>query len=527
MSLTARASGTGCSSSARPRARARGARRVRRPLPVDRRARGSARRDRRVRDAVPQPRADRLRRARPSRSRRAARVVSTPYWYAQDMLASGAGTHRAVRRPAGARRRGLRLHRAAGARSPPRGRGAADRLLARWPAVAEATAAVLREAARARAARPPIGRRPTCSSTSLRTDHLLTLVDDVGIVQHAHGVIPNRDSGYCVDDVARLAVVALALARRGDEQAGRRSSTARSRSCTPRRTATARHAQLHELRPALARRAARRRPRRPLDLGARGDPLDGVGPGRRRPGRRAARPCSWRRWPARCRCARRRTRCSASRGSIRTGSSRTPALLLERLVDQLADAYERTASDGWRWFEDELTLRQRPAAAGADHRRRGARPDGRRRRGPRVAALARRRVRARRRHAPAAGPRRPPPRRAGAGRRRRAAARRVARSSRPSWPLSPSPREPEHGVEGADGVRLVPRDATGSTGRSTTSRPAAAATGSADDDINAQRGRRVDARLPPRAALARRRRAAGRRSAAAPRRRGRVIAPER
>ena len=53
---------------------------------------------------------------------------------------------------------------------------------------------------------------------NIRTDHLLTLVDDVGIVQHAHGVIPNRRSGYCVDDVARLAVVALELARRGDEQ---------------------------------------------------------------------------------------------------------------------------------------------------------------------------------------------------------------------------------------------------------------------------------------------------------------------
>jgi hypothetical protein len=52
----------------------------------------------------------------------------------------------------------------------------------------------------------------------MRTDHLLTLVDDVGIIQHANGVIPNRESGYCVDDVARLAVVALELARRGDEQ---------------------------------------------------------------------------------------------------------------------------------------------------------------------------------------------------------------------------------------------------------------------------------------------------------------------
>jgi hypothetical protein len=53
---------------------------------------------------------------------------------------------------------------------------------------------------------------------TIRTDHLRTLVDDAGIVQHATGAIPNRSSGYCVDDVARLAVVALEQARRGDEQ---------------------------------------------------------------------------------------------------------------------------------------------------------------------------------------------------------------------------------------------------------------------------------------------------------------------
>ena len=52
----------------------------------------------------------------------------------------------------------------------------------------------------------------------VRTDHLHTLVDDVGIVQHAHGVIPNRMSGYCVDDVARLAIVALELEHRDGDR---------------------------------------------------------------------------------------------------------------------------------------------------------------------------------------------------------------------------------------------------------------------------------------------------------------------
>jgi hypothetical protein len=51
------------------------------------------------------------------------------------------------------------------------------------------------------------------TSPQIRADHLLNLVDDVGIVQHAYGVIPNRSSGYCVDDVARLVIAALDLDR--------------------------------------------------------------------------------------------------------------------------------------------------------------------------------------------------------------------------------------------------------------------------------------------------------------------------
>ena len=145
-------------------------------------------------------------------------VVSTPYWYAQDLLASGAGeivpfgdsaaladaVCRYIEEP----------DRLAAARAEARRIGAE---LA-WPSVAEATASVLREAVEL----APRRRRPLArldpQIVSMRTSHLLTLVDDVGIVQHANGVIPNRQSGYCVDDVARLAVVALELARRGDEQ---------------------------------------------------------------------------------------------------------------------------------------------------------------------------------------------------------------------------------------------------------------------------------------------------------------------
>ena len=140
-------------------------------------------------------------------------AISTPYWYARDVLTSGAGTLvdfgdaealgaavsayiEAPETLERARREARRVSTAFG-----------------WPAVGATTAAALRHAV---AVAP---RRPTFAAAGLdlpdaRTDHLLALVDDCGIVQHANGAIPNRSTGYCVDDVARLAVVALGLERR-------------------------------------------------------------------------------------------------------------------------------------------------------------------------------------------------------------------------------------------------------------------------------------------------------------------------
>jgi glycosyltransferase involved in cell wall biosynthesis len=145
-------------------------------------------------------------------------VVSTPYWYAQDMLSSGAGTLVPFGDPDAVADAVCRYieepESLASARAEARRIG--DELA--WPSVAAATAAVLREAVEL----APRKRRSVAvidrQRIGMRTDHLLTLVDDVGIVQHANGAIPNRHTGYCVDDVARLAVVALELARRDDEQ---------------------------------------------------------------------------------------------------------------------------------------------------------------------------------------------------------------------------------------------------------------------------------------------------------------------
>jgi glycosyltransferase involved in cell wall biosynthesis len=279
-------------------------------------------------------------------------VVSTPYWYAQDMLASGAGKLVPFDDPsalaAAVREYIEQPATLAAARAEARriGSGLA------WPSVAEATAAVLDEAHTFAPRRRPAG-AADLHLTSLRSDHLLTLVDDVGIVQHANGIIPNRESGYCVDDVARLAVVSLALARRGDE---RLWSSILYRALAFLSAATADEGMRNFM----------SYDRRWLD-----EPHVGDHVGRSVWALGEILGTAW--IPAVVIPSRdllgRLVGALAGDVSLRTaaytvlGLSRLDAdrldlrarRLLERLVEQLADAYRSTAADGWRWFEDELT----------------------------------------------------------------------------------------------------------------------------------------------------------------------------
>jgi glycosyltransferase involved in cell wall biosynthesis len=279
-------------------------------------------------------------------------IVSTPYWYAQDMLASGAGrlvpfddpdalataVCDYIEQPATL----------AAARAEARRIGSA---LA-WPSVAEATAAVLREAHRDAPRRRPAG-VADLHLTSLRSDHVLTLVDDVGIVQHADGIIPNRDSGYCVDDVARLAVVSVGLAPRGDE----------------RLWGSILYRSLAFLSAAAGDGGMRNfmsYDRRWLD-----EPHVGDHVGRSVWALGEILATAW--IPAVVVPAghllARLVATLAGELSLRTaaytvlGLSRLDAdrldpearRLLERLVVQLADAYNSTATEGWSWFEEELS----------------------------------------------------------------------------------------------------------------------------------------------------------------------------
>jgi glycosyltransferase involved in cell wall biosynthesis len=280
-------------------------------------------------------------------------VVSTPYWYAQDMLSSGAGLIVPFDDPTAVAAAILSYL------DHPDELVAAQTEASRvgstlaWPAVAEATASVLAEASALAPRRRPVG-IAELHLTNLRTDHLLTLADDVGIVQHAHGIIPNRDSGYCVDDVARLAVVSLALAERGDEHlwtacvyrslaflhAAAGPDGMRNFMSYDRRWLDEPHVGDHLGRAVWALGDILATAWIPAVVRPAGDLLD-----------RLVATLSGDVYP--------RTAAYVVLGLSRMDSDRLapPARrLLERLVEQLGDALERNGSDDdWCWFEDALT----------------------------------------------------------------------------------------------------------------------------------------------------------------------------
>ena len=318
-------------------------RRVRRPLPGGRRAGRPARGDRRLRDAVPEPGADRIRRA-DVRDRRRVRRRLDAVPVRRGHAPSGAGQDRPFGDPGSARRCGVHSRAARCARAA---RAEARRVGAElaWPAVAEATAAVLGEAAGVRSAPPtPSARargcegphRPPANARRRRRDHPARERRD-----------PEPLHGYCVDDVARLAVVALELARRGDEQGGRRSLYRVARVPVRRDRADGagmRNFMAYDRRwldePHVGDHVGR-------SVWALGEVLvDRLGAGRRRPDRPDARLPGRLPRPRGRRCAPRRTRRSGSRGSIRTGSTPAPARCSSGVVDQLAGRIRATVRCG-------------------------------------------------------------------------------------------------------------------------------------------------------------------------------------
>jgi len=143
-------------------------------------------------------------------------VVSTPYWYAEELLADGRGTLVPFEAPDATAEAIVDLLDNEGKRQRMR-RAAYDfgRDMV-WNSVAKRYQEAYNRAVKKyqEGLEMTVGSRidpsdslPDLPEINLR--HLKTLTDGTGIYQHASYTVPNRDYGYTTDDNARAAIVAL------------------------------------------------------------------------------------------------------------------------------------------------------------------------------------------------------------------------------------------------------------------------------------------------------------------------------
>jgi glycosyltransferase involved in cell wall biosynthesis len=140
-------------------------------------------------------------------------VVSTPYLYAEELLADGRGLLVDFGDARGLTEKLLGLIDDPAARHRMRKRAYQYGRQMIWPEVGKRYVDLFDVAARQGCKRAP---RPARSLSAVRytlpgikLDHLARLTDDTGIIQHAAYGVPNRRFGYSTDDAARGLVVAL------------------------------------------------------------------------------------------------------------------------------------------------------------------------------------------------------------------------------------------------------------------------------------------------------------------------------
>ncbi|OGC91594.1 MAG: glycosyl transferase family 1 [candidate division Zixibacteria bacterium RBG_16_53_22] len=152
-------------------------------------------------------------------------VISTPFWYAEEILAEGRGALVPFRDPVALADQVISLLDNEAQRHAMRKRAYVFGREMIWPQVAsrymesfERARAERRHFARQDFAVKPLDKRPG-KLPPLRTDHLHHMTDETGILQHAIFTIPNYIEGYTTDDNARALMVSALLEAIGNEEA--------------------------------------------------------------------------------------------------------------------------------------------------------------------------------------------------------------------------------------------------------------------------------------------------------------------
>ena len=152
-------------------------------------------------------------------------VISTPYWYAEEMLAEERGALVPFRDPAALAGQVIELLDNEARRHAMRKRAYLYGRQMVWPQVARR---YMENFERARAERrhftPPgftvkaLDKRPA-ELPPLKLDHLRHMADETGMLQHAIFTVPNYHEGYSTDDNARALVVSTLLEELGNGDA--------------------------------------------------------------------------------------------------------------------------------------------------------------------------------------------------------------------------------------------------------------------------------------------------------------------
>ncbi len=152
-------------------------------------------------------------------------VISTPYWYAEEMLAEERGALVPFRDPAALAEQVIDLLDNEAKRHGMRKRAYLFGREMVWPQVARR---YMESFERARTERrhftPPgvavkaLDKYPG-ELPPLRLDHLRHMADETGMLQHAIFTVPNYHEGYCTDDNARALMVSTLLEELGNGEA--------------------------------------------------------------------------------------------------------------------------------------------------------------------------------------------------------------------------------------------------------------------------------------------------------------------
>ncbi len=152
-------------------------------------------------------------------------VISTPYWYAEEMLADERGALVPFRDPPALAAQVIDLLDNEAKRHAMRKRAYMFGREMIWPHVARR---YMESFARARAEKrnftpsvfavKPLDKRPA-ELPPLKLDHLRRMTDDTGMLQHALFTLPNYREGYTVDDNARALMVSVLADELGHSEA--------------------------------------------------------------------------------------------------------------------------------------------------------------------------------------------------------------------------------------------------------------------------------------------------------------------